>query len=227
VEALAGLRELKTLEINLLAFCLLSAGEDRRADSLLTISLSREPDQHEAYYQRGIVYERRSDTAQALGSYERAMQSATDVEDVYLRGARLYQALQRWSDAERVAAAWQAQFPNSALAPFFLGVSRIATQQYPRARDALERSVTLAPNNALTQFYLATAYRNLGRSEAAKEAARRAAYIDSTLALPYLELIYIAADADDRDGAVAATREYLRRAPGDSGMSYLRQFMEP
>ncbi len=227
VEKLATLRPLKTAELNLWAFCLLMNGNDTKADSLLTTSISQEPDQQEAFYYRGIVQERKHDTLAALASYEQAMAPQTNVEDVYLRCARLYQGLLRWSDAERVATAWQSQFPNSAAAPFLVGICRVAGKQYSTARDALERAAVLDPNSALTQFYLATAYRNLGQPDRALAAAKRAAGIDSMMALPYLEMVYLAADAEDRPAAVIATREYLKRAPFDSGMSYLQQFMEP
>lgn len=227
VRTLAGMRELKLAEINLWAFAALTLGKDALADSLISASLRLNPDQQEGYYYRGIAKERQSDTVAALESYERAMLPETDVEDIYVRSARLYQAMGRWGDAERVSSMWQRKFPNSPTAAFFTGVNRIATGQYETGKSALERSLQLNPNNALGLFYLATAYRNLGDVDKAGQAARRAIAIDSTMALPYLELVYLAADAGDRAAAVAATREYLRRAPYDSGMTYLKQYMEP
>lgn len=227
VGQLAGMRELKLAEINLWAFAALTLGRDAQADSLISASLRLNPDQQEAFYYRGIAKERQADTSAALESYERAMLPQTDVEDLYIRCTRLYQAMGRWADAERVCTSWQQRFPSSATAAFFAGMNRIATGQYETGKSALERSLQLNPNNALALFYLATAYRNLGERDKAAQAARRAADIDTTLALPYLELIYLAADAEDRAGAVAATREYLKRAPYDSGMTYLQQFMEP
>jgi tetratricopeptide (TPR) repeat protein len=227
VEKLAGMRELKLAEINLWAFAALTLQRDALADSLISASLRLNPDQQEGHYYRGIAKERQADTAAALESYERAMAPQSDVEDVYLRSARLYQAMARWGDAERVSAMWQQRFPNSPTAAFFTGVNRIATGQYETGKTALERSLQLNPNNALGLFYLATAYRNLGEMDKAGQAARRASELDANLALPYLELVYLAADAGDRAAAVAATREYLKRAPYDSGMTYLQQFMEP
>lgn len=227
VERLSRARALRTVELNVWAFSLISMNQNAKADSILGISLMNDPNQREAYYYRAIVDERRQDTASALANYERAMVPRPDIEDVYLRATKLYQAQQRWSDAERVCTAWQSNYPNAPMANFLLGMCRIATRRYPEARDALERSAALDPRSALTLFYLATAYRNLGEKDKAAQAARRAADIDTTLALPYLELIYLAADAEDRAAAVAATREYLKRAPYDSGMTYLQQFMEP
>lgn len=227
VEKLASMRAPKPTELNLWAYCLIMDGNNDKGDSLLNVSLSQDPNQQEAHYYKGIVYERRKDTANALASYEQAMLPQTNVEDVYLRCARLYQGQQRWSDAERVATAWMTQFPNSANPPFFVGICRIATQQYAGARDALERAASLDPNSALTQFYLATAYRNLGQTDRALASANRAAAIDPSMALPYLEMVYLAADRGDHAAAVAATNEYLKRSPSDSGMAYLQQFMEP
>lgn len=227
VEKLSALRPLKEAELNLWAFCLLMKGDDRKAESLLTLSLTLEPNQQEAHYYRGIVYERRQDTINAVASYELALIPQTNVEDVYMRCSRLYQGLFRWPDAERVATAWMAQFPNSPSAPFTIGICRIAAKQYATARDALERAASLDSTSALTYFYLATAYRNLGETDRALATANRSAALDPSLALPYLELIYLAADREDRGAAVAATNEFLKRSPSDSGMSYLQQFMEP
>jgi hypothetical protein len=75
-------------------------------------------------------------------------------------------------------------------------------------------------------YYLATCNRLLGNAEEAKRLAQRSASLDQQSALPYMELIYLADDAGDREAAVAATREYLKRAPADSGMSYLQQFID-
>lgn len=227
VERLSRVRELRPVELNVWAFSLITMNQNIEADSILAVSLTRDPNQREAFYYRAIIDERRQDTASALANLERAMIPKPEIEDVYLRATKLYQAQQRWTDAERVCTAWQSNFPKAPMANFFLGMCRIATRRYPEARDALEQSAALDPRSALTQFYLATAYRNLGETQKAAAAARRAADIDTTLALPYLELIYLAADAEDRAAAVAATREYLKRAPHDSGMTYLQQFMEP
>ncbi len=227
LEQLSRIRELRTTELNAWAFGLLMSNDTERADSLIGVSLTREPHQREGYYYRAIVSERRGDTVEALSNYERAMAPQAVVEDVYLRAVKLYQALGQWADAARVGTAWMAQFPNSPSAPFFVGISRIAIKDYAGARDALERATAADPNSTLTAFYLATAYRNLGQTDRAVAAANRSAEIDPTLALPYLELVYLAADRGDHASAVAATTEYLKRAPYDSGMSYLQQFMEP
>jgi tetratricopeptide (TPR) repeat protein len=226
-ERLSELRELRPLELNALAFGLLMTNDTERADSLIGLSLSRDPNQREGFYYLGIVNERRLDTVAALANYERAMSPQSEVEDVYSRAVKLYQARGQWVDAARVGTAWMAQFPNSPSAPFFVGISRVAIKDYAGASDALERAATADPNSALTAFYLATAYRNLGQTDRAVAAANRSAAIDPTLALPYLELVYLAADRGDHASAVAATTEYLKRAPYDSGMSYLQQFMEP
>jgi tetratricopeptide (TPR) repeat protein len=108
-----------------------------------------------------------------------------------------------------------------------LGICRISDGRYAEAHEALKQSLTLDSTSALTRYYLATTYRHLDQPQQAWAEARRAAELDSSLALTYLEMVHLAADAGDRAAAVEATREYLRRAPADSGMGYLRQFMGP
>jgi len=227
IERLARMRELSPTELNLWAFSLITLGDIPRADSVIKVSLAVNPGQRDAYYYRAILAERVNDTVAALADYERAMTPYADIEEIYSRTVILYQARGQWADAERVAHGWKNQFPGSKQPDFFIGVSRIVMKDYAGARDALESSVRSGGATALTYFYLATAYRNLGDTDRAAAAARAAIGVDPELALPYLELIYLAADAGDHAAAVAATREYLKRAPYDSGMSYLQQFMEP
>lgn len=224
---LEGVRTLKINELNVLAFANLWLKDEAAADSLAQVSIARDPNQQEAYYYRAIIAEQRTDTVAALELYERALAGGARVEDVYLRCVRLYQAKSRWEDGARVARMWQERFPTSGWASFFLGMSYLATKQYEAAGNAFEATLVNNPRHSLAHFYLATVYRNLGQPDRAKVAAERAIELDSNLAPPYLELVYLAADANDRAAAVAATREYLKRSPVDSGMSYLQQFMEP
>lgn len=226
-EALAGQRELTISELNTLAFCHFSIGRGASGDSILEVSLGRQPTQHEPHYYRGLFAESAFDTTAAIAHYAAAASIGTAPEDVFVRWARLLNGLHRWDESARVADAWASRFPSSPEAPLVAGICRIATREYDVARRSLERSLSIDSANAVANYYLATAYRNLGQVDAAKSAALRAAQLDPSLHLPYLELLYIAADAGDRAGALAATREYLRRAPGDSGMPYLQQFLEP
>ena len=94
------------------------------------------------------------------------------------------------------------------------------------ALKEFESALRLDPKHALTCYYIASTYRKMGKLDVAMQYAKQAASLDPRLALPYLEQIYIAADQGDRETAVRATSEYLKRAPSDSGMAYLQQFMK-
>lgn len=197
------------------------------ADSILREALALRPDRPDAHGLLGENAHRLGDTARAIEYYETSLARGGHNEEVYQRLFQLYLWSNRYEEARATGHRWERAFPGSYAAPFMLGTAFIRLEAYDSARTALTRSMTRQPDAALPVYYLATTYRHLGQPERARELAERAALLDTTLALPYLELVYLAADAGDRAAAVAATHAYLTRSPGDSGMSYLQQFIEP
>ncbi|MEW5700824.1 MAG: tetratricopeptide repeat protein [Candidatus Zixiibacteriota bacterium] len=198
-----------------------------KADTMAAETSRRWPGHFEAYYIRARGAIAAGDTAAALRYYQEAVDRHPDEEEVYVR---LVALCQQSRDRERTAAAarlWEANFPAHARASFILGTSYVMLSQYDSANAALTRALKHAPDDALAIYYLAMTHRHLGQPNRARELAQRAARLDTTLALPWMELVYLADDAGDRAAAVAATREYLRRSPADSGQPYFRKFLEP
>jgi tetratricopeptide (TPR) repeat protein len=223
---LASTHPVSPEDMNLWAFAELQLQHNAHADSLLEESIRQKPVQQEAYYYRGFMFEAKHDTAAALRDYERSISAEGAAEDAFVRCTNLYQAQRKWSEATRIAQRWAEQYPQSPQAFFFLGIALVGTQQFENANAALLRAVALSPNSALAQYYLALSYRHLGDPAKSKDHALRAIALDSLLSLPYLELIYLAADAKDTSAAVAATHQFLRRSPRDSSQPYLKQFMK-
>jgi len=211
----------------MLGVALVRLKQAREAGPVLDEAVRRFPDRFDAYYYRGAQREMLADTAGAIKDFETALERGGRVEEVYTRLCQLYQWSGHPGKAIEAARRWEQQFPKSSEAPFLEGTSYVTLKQYDSAASALSRCLWLKPDDALATYYLATTCRKLGQPERAKDLALQASRLDTTLALPYLELVYLAADAGDRAAAGAATREYLRRSPGDSAMSYLRQFLRP
>ncbi|MBI5868624.1 MAG: hypothetical protein HZB43_10095 [candidate division Zixibacteria bacterium] len=211
----------------MLAVACMRMQRPEEAGVVLDEAIQRSPNRFDAYYYRGAQREMLFDTAGAKQDYETSLAKGGRVAEVYLRLAQIYQ----WSNTPRkaieITRLWEQAYPKSFEAPFMAGTTYLVLQQYDSAAAALARALVLRPNNALGMYYLATAYRNLNKPQYARELALAASKIDTALALPYLELVYLAADAGDRAAAKAAAVEYLRRSPQDSTMEYLRQFLEP
>lgn len=209
----------------MLALSLQRLHDPGAADAILNEALAIDPRRFEVYYLLGADADDRKDTTAALRYYEDALRHGATDEDIYFRMTQLYQSSGHPDHAIDVAHQWEAHFPGSSRAALILGTGFIFLGQYDSAQNALQRSLQRSPREALATYYLATTYRHLGHADKAKELAFQATQLDSNLSLPYLELVYLAADAGDRPSAVAATQAYLKRAPGDSGMTYLQQFM--
>jgi len=203
-----------------------SLGRFDDADSVYSRAVRSAPEEYNAYAAWGGLAQRRGDTARAIALYRESIARGATVEDPYRLLTHLYQLQGRAGQALATAQSWEQTFPASAAAPFFMGTVYIVSEQYDSANAALQRAHERIPDNVLAMYYLATTYRHLGQPERSGELVRRATQIDSTFALPYLELVYLAADAGDTAGAATAAREYVRRAPDQAGMEYLQQFLD-
>jgi tetratricopeptide (TPR) repeat protein len=201
-------------------------GKFDEARAMLDEAVAMRPDQFSALYNRGLLNELMADTAAAIADYESAVKSAPGFDDVYTRIVQLYQWSGQPVSAIEASQRWQGENPKSATAVFLEGTCHYMLGDYEQARKIFERVLLMKPEDALTVYYMASTYRSLGKMELALQYAQHSAQLDPKLALPHLEMVYIAADAGDTAAAVAATGEYLKRAPGDSSMAYLQQFMK-
>lgn len=216
--AYAALSSLGLVYINL--------GQMDDARKVLDQAVAMRPGEFSAFYNRGLLEEIEADTAAALADYEKAVTCAPGLDDVYARIVQLYQWSGRPLNAIAVAQQWEKENPKSVTAVFLEGTCYYMFNDNENARKTFERVLLLDSEHALSNYYLASTYRKMGKFDLAEQFAKNAANLDPRMALPYLELVYIAADKGDHAAAVAATKEYLKRSPKDSTMSYLKQFME-
>jgi tetratricopeptide (TPR) repeat protein len=216
--AYAALSSLGLVYINLRRF------DDARA--ALDNAIAMRPNEFSAYYNRGLLEEISADTAAAIADYETAVRNLPGADDIYTRLVQLYQWSGQPLKGIEAAKNWERENPNAKMAPFLMGTCYYMVEANEDALRAFERALRLDPKHALTCYYIASTYRKTGKLDLAMQYARKAASLDTQLALPYLEQVYIAADQGDRETAVRATSEYLKRAPSDSGMAYLQQFMK-
>lgn len=195
------------------------------ARRVLDQAIQLQPAEQQAYYFLGLTDRALSDTAAAITNIERSIQHGGRGDDIFQNLLELYQASGRAQEAVKIAARWEQAQPNSARAIFMLGTSYFYDNQFDSAQACMERALELDPENALIVNNLATTARRLGHPDQARDLALRAAQMDTSLALPYLELVHLADDAKDHASAVEATREYLKRAPQDSSMAFLQPFI--
>jgi tetratricopeptide (TPR) repeat protein len=193
---------------------------------VLEESRRRAPNHPEPHFLLGSVAELKGDTAAAIGHYEEAVAHGLQDETAYTRLTQLYSLSGLPERAVDAAHRWEEEYPVSHNATLLLGTSYVTMQKYDSAYVTFRRLVARAPDHVLATYYLATACRHLGRLGEARQFAQRAAQLDTAFAWPWLEMIYQAADAGDRAGAAAATREYLRRAPQDSANGYFRKLLQ-
>jgi tetratricopeptide (TPR) repeat protein len=208
----------------MLGLIYLQTGQIDRAKTVLDEAIALRPDEFGAYYHRGLYYESRFDTSAAITDYKAAIDRGGNDQEIFKRLVQLCQWSGQIPEGLKYADLWARAFPQSGEPYFLAGTAFIMRNQYDSASLYLGEAHARMPQSALAAYYYATALRETAHPEQAREIANRAIAIDSALALPWLELVYLSADAGDTAGAVAATREYLRRSPGDSGMGYLQQF---
>jgi tetratricopeptide (TPR) repeat protein len=196
------------------------------ARRVLDEAIAERPTHFFAYFARGFLHETEHDTTAALQDYETAYAHGGRFPELFTRMIQLYQWSGQTEQSVDAARRWQKYDPTSHSAVFQEATAYYLAGDYEQAKAAFTRAALINQKDPLTVYYLASCNRLTGHPEEAKLFAHRAATLDRKLALPYMELIYLAEDAGDRDAAVAATKEYLKRAPGDSAMPYLQQFMD-
>jgi len=225
-ERVVSLSDTAYAALSSLGLVYINLGRYDDARPVLDRAIAMRPKEFSAYYNRGLLEEIQSDTAAAIADYESATKYAPGLNDVYQRLVQLYQWSGEPLKGVEAAQRWARENPKSVTAPFLEGTCYYMLNQDRLAQRAFENALRLEPDNALTCYYMASTQRRLGNMELARQYAQQSANLNPSLALPYLELVYIAADVGDHEAAVKATHEYLKRAPSDSGMVYLQQFMK-
>ena len=188
-------------------------------------------DQPRWRYLRAIVLEERGELEQAVADYRRVASADPDnIAAWYRLGAGL---LLKGDVAGAEAALAQAdqRLPDSALVLATLADVAVAREQWPAARELLERAWALEPDAGQLAYKLAMLHRRLGDAEAAREwLARRdgdnaAPKIDDPLLLEVAQMsrsarFFVKAGQwalarGDHEGAVQALEQAVALAPDD------------
>jgi cytochrome c-type biogenesis protein CcmH/NrfG len=127
---------------------------------------------------------------------------------------------QRLQDAQAVVAAK----PGDADALVHLGNAAYDAREFAQAADAYEKALKLRPNDPNVMTDLGTAYRYEGEVDKALELFRRARAVDKThWQSLYNEVIVLAMDKHDHEGAEAALARLKAEHPGLPALQGLEQ----
>ena len=127
---------------------------------------------------------------------------------------------QRLQDAQTVAAAK----PGDYDALVHLGNAAYDAREFAQAADAYEKALKISPDDVNVMTDLGTAYRNEGQADKALELFRRARAKDPKhWQSLYNEVIVLAMDKHDHDGANAAFRRLKAEHPGLPALEGLEQ----
>ncbi|ABX06105.1 MAG TPA: tetratricopeptide repeat protein [Herpetosiphon sp.] len=151
------------------------AGQDQSAEDIFLRALNVDSSNASAAYEIGRLRQNRGDYAGAEKAYQVATEINTSYVEAHLALGQLYA---RYLDQpDNAVAAYQRAIDAGGEDPRNfedMGREFLEIGRYSEAADALEQSVRLNPNVPESRHYLAQAYLEQGRFEAAREQERAA-----------------------------------------------------
>lgn len=167
---------------------LLVKDQANAAKSLFLEALKFNSKNSAAYFGLAESYTELNETAQAIASYEKAIENDKDLTEIYVPLGILYYQNGEISKADDLLAKAIAKSPDLAEAQFFLGLVRTAQARDEEALAAFTRAKTLDPTNADAFFNSAETLVRLKRLESAipdyeKATALKPAYFDAWFGL--------------------------------------------
>lgn len=158
------------------------------AKSLFLEALKFNPKNSAAYFGLAESYTELNETAQAIASYEKAIENDKDLTEIYVPLGILYYQNGEIAKADDLLTKTIAKSPDLAEAQFFLGLVRTAQSRDDEALTAFTRAKTLDPTNAEAFFNSAETLVRLKRLEAAipdyeKATELKPAYFDAWFGL--------------------------------------------
>ena len=149
-------------------------------------AMSLRPDDPQWLYYLGHLHRLRGEGAQAAGYFERAVAlQPTDVPTLVWLG-RVYLDQGRTEEAE---SAFAAALPGSAAALAGVGLAALASRDYARAVDHLERALAADPRALSLHYPLAMSYRGLGNQGRADTHLERWSGGEPTLPDPLMDAV--------------------------------------
>jgi len=124
----------------------------------------------------------------------------------------------RLSEAERAYRAVLAAQPNQYHALHFLGVLKAQMGDMAASADLITRSLALYPDNALAEFHLGEALRNLHRSDDAAAHFRRTLALDPSFVPAHTALAACLIERGQPEAALAVCDAALQHHGGDAAL---------
>ncbi len=166
------------------------------------------------YFLLADAYQAQNNGAQAIATLEKYLAVNSKSVEAYARLADLYQKSGMTEKAKHTLETLISLSPNDPSVYLTLGQYYLKAKNYKEAFTQFDKSNSLK-KSAGAQSGIAVAAYNLNRLEAAKEAARSAVLLDSTLWDPHVVLADILMQEKDYLGAVSHVEFMARTQPGN------------
>ncbi|NKB59458.1 MAG: tetratricopeptide repeat protein [Alphaproteobacteria bacterium] len=194
------------------------SGDGNRARDLLETATTQYPDDPEAHFNLGVLYQSSGILESALGAFLRAAALAPGSAIAHYNAGTALHELGR--PGEAIAAYRRAIDADPDYAAAHAGLAYLLRDagQLEDALTAYDSAVALAPNDAQTQSGRGIVLQHLGRLPEAADALRRAAALDPAYPDACTNLADVLIEMDDAVSAVRECDRFLSRYPGDSGV---------
>lgn len=156
------------------------AGQVDRAMNLFREILRRDPDNLEAHFGLGSLYEKIGQHLQALEQFEMAKRVDPENVDAAVRHAKAMATLGRYDAAERDLRRAARIDPNRPEVFTTLGMIGVRRGLYEQAEQDLKRAIELSADSAAAYHYRGEALNQLGRVDEALAMLEQAARLDPT-----------------------------------------------
>lgn len=154
------------LRLSLAQSCLWTRQLDCVLDTYKEILLIN-PDSAEADMLAGEALDEKGDNAGAVAQFQAAVKAAPKLPNVHFGLAYLLWAQKRYEEAIPEFGAELANDPTHAQSLLYLGDTYVQTEQYDKAKDALERSLKLNDKEPLVHLDLGIVYQETGNRDGA------------------------------------------------------------
>jgi len=161
------------------------AGQVDRAMQMYSAILRRNPDNLEAHYALGTLYEKIGQHLQALEQFERAKRVDPENLDIMVHHANAMAVLGRFEIAERELRRAARLDPMRPAIYTSLGIIQFRRGLYAQAEAELRRAIELDPESATAYHYRGESLNQLSRLDEALEMLERAAGLDPSYARTY------------------------------------------
>lgn len=200
------------------AVAVFQLGDALQAARLLETAVNRYPDDPEAHFNLGIVFQSRGLMDEALAQFNRSAELAPGSAPAHYNKATALHETGQLGGAE--AAYRDAIAADHAYAPAHAGLAFVlrTTGQYEASVAAYEDALKNDPDDPQTKSGYGTALQQLGRLSDAAAALESAAALDPDYPDACTNLADVLIEKGEPDAAVAVCDRYLDRHPGDSGV---------